>query len=288
MTDNEPTVMIGRVMMNREVAPGIFLISFRLPDTFPTPVPGQFVMIKVGDSHDPLLRRPFSIHAFTRLEDYAVLEILYKVAGRGTRLLSVLLSDAAVSIMGPLGKGFTLIPARKNIIIVAGGMGLAPLAFLIQRYLDLIQRDVSHGGEWGHLFLQGVPRIICYIGAATADSLVELKKIEVCCEDIRISTDDGSCGYHGNVIELFRRELAFYNPVDAAIYACGPAVMLKALAKIIPDGDFFCQVSMEERMACGLGACLGCAVASKDQAGQMTYQRVCKDGPVFNIRDVQF
>jgi dihydroorotate dehydrogenase electron transfer subunit len=90
------------------------------------------------------------------------------------------------------------------------------------------------------------------------------------------------------VIELFRRELAFYNPADAAIYACGPAVMLKALAKIIPDGDFFCQVSMEERMACGLGACLGCAVARKGQAGQMTYQRVCKDGPVFNIRDVQF
>ena len=78
-------------------------------------------MIKVGDDHDPLLRRPFSIHAFTRLEDYAVLEILYKVVGRGTRLLPALLSDAAVSIMGPLGKGFTLIPARKNIIIVAGG-----------------------------------------------------------------------------------------------------------------------------------------------------------------------
>jgi dihydroorotate dehydrogenase electron transfer subunit len=277
MTMNEPAVMTGSVKMNREVAPGIFLISFRLPDTFPTPVPGQFVMIKAGDGYDPLLRRPFSIYSFTRLEDYAILEILYRVVGQATRLLALLSSDAAVSIMGPLGKGFTLLPARKNIIIVAGGMGIAPLSFLIQHYVDLIRRDASHGGL--------SRRIICYIGATTADFLVELKKIEVCCEDIRISTDDGSCGYHGNVIELFHRELAFYHPDDAAIYACGPAAMLKELAKIIPEGDFFCQVSMEERMACGLGACLGCAVAGKGP-GQMTYQRVCKDGPVFTIQDV--
>jgi dihydroorotate dehydrogenase electron transfer subunit len=288
MADNNPTVMIGNVIMNREVAPGIFLISFQLPDAFSTPVPGQFVMIKAGDGNDPLLRRPFSVHAFKRLEDHAVLEILYKVAGRGTRLLSSLLSDAAVSIMGPLGKGFTLIPSRKNIIIVAGGMGLAPLSFLIEQYQNLIQSDAGHGGEWGHLFSQGVPRIICYIGAATADFLAGLKKIETCCDDVRISTDDGSRGYRGNVIELLRRDLANYNPADVAIYACGPAIMLNELAKIIPDGAFICQVSMEKRMACGLGACLGCAVAGKDRAGQMTYQRVCKDGPVFNIRDLDW
>jgi dihydroorotate dehydrogenase electron transfer subunit len=278
MTDNNPAVIVGRVMMHREVAPGIFLTSFRLPAAFSTPVPGQFVMIKAGTGHDPLLRRPFSIHAFTCHAEHVVLEILYKVVGRATDLLAGLSDDAAVSVLGPLGNGFTLIPARKNIIIVAGGMGIAPLSFLTQHYYDLIHSDASHGG----LFR----RIICYIGAATVDSLVELHKIEACCEDVRISTDDGSCGHHGNVIELFRRDLAFYNPDDAAVYACGPVVMLKALAKNIPEGNFFCQVSLEERMACGLGACLGCAVAGEERAGHGTYQRVCKDGPVFAIRDV--
>jgi dihydroorotate dehydrogenase electron transfer subunit len=280
MTRHEPAVMTGSVIMNREVAAGIFLISFRLPDAIPSPAPGQFVMIKAGDGHDPLLRRPFSIYSFTGMDGYAVLEILYRVVGRATRLFSLLSVGAAVSILGPLGNGFTLIPARKNIIIVAGGMGIAPLSFLIQRYLDIIRQDAGNGGL--------LRRIICYIGAATADFLGELKKIEVCCEDVRVSTDDGSCGFHGNVIELFRRELAFYHPDDAAIYACGPAVMLKELAKIIPDENFFCQVSMEERMACGLGACLGCAIAAKGGAGQITYRRVCKDGPVFNIQDVEW
>src|ERR1035437_3196666 len=151
MTIDEPVVMTARVMMNRELAAGIFLISFRLPDAFPTPTPGQFVMIKAMDGHDPLLRRPFSIHAFTRVKDYATLEILYKVVGRGTRLLSSLLIEAAVSIMGPLGQGFTFIPERKNIIIVAGGMGIAPLSFLVQQYLDVIRRDASHGGLYRRL-----------------------------------------------------------------------------------------------------------------------------------------
>jgi dihydroorotate dehydrogenase electron transfer subunit len=280
MATDEPVVMTGSVIMNREVAAGIFQISFKLPAAFPTPDPGQFVMIKAGDDYDPLLRRPFSICAFTRVEDYAIVEILYRVVGRATRLLSLLLIEAVVSIMGPLGKGFTIIPARKNIIIIAGGMGIAPLSFLIEQYGDVIRRDASHGGFYR--------RVICYIGAATADFLVGLKKIELCCEDIRVSTDDGSCGYRGNVIELFCRDLAFYNSDDTAIYACGPTIMLKELAKIITDKDFFCEVSMEERMACGLGACLGCAVACKSRTGQMIYQRVCKDGPVFNIQDVDW
>jgi dihydroorotate dehydrogenase electron transfer subunit len=280
MNDNEPAVMTARVVMNRAVAAGIFLISFRLPDAFPTPAPGQFVMIKAMEGHNPFLRRPFSVHAFTRAQNYAILEILYRVVGRGSSLLSILASEAAVSIMGPLGKGFTFIPARKNIIIVAGGMGIAPLSFLIEQYLDVIRSDARLGGLYR--------RIICYVGAAKADFLVGLKKIEACCEDVKVSTDDGSCGYRGNVIELFCSDLAFYNPDDTAIYACGPVIMLKEMANVLREYDFFCQVSMEERMACGLGACLGCAVAGKGRAGQVTYQRVCKDGPVFNIQDVDW
>ena len=280
MAVDKPALMTGSVMMNRELAAGIFLISLRLPVAFPAPDPGQFVMIKVGEGRDPLLRRPFSIHAFRREEDYAVLEILYRVVGRGTRLLASLKGEATLGVMGPLGRGFTLIPERKNIIVVAGGIGIAPLSFLIQQYRDLIRDDADSGG----LFR----RVICYFGTATADLLVGLEKIEACCEDIRVATDDGSCGYRGNVLSLFGRDLAFYNPADAVVYSCGPLIMLKQLAKMLQEKDFFCQVSMEERMACGLGACLGCAVAGRKPDGQKAYRRVCKDGPVFNLQEVDW
>ena len=273
--------MTGSVMMNREVAPGQFLLTFRLPAGFPTPAPGQFVMIKAGDGYDPLLRRPFSVHAFKSGHYYNVLEIMLRIVGGGTRRLASLRPESTVNIVGPLGHGFTIIPQRKNVIIIAGGIGVAPLSFLVQHYFALIRGTETVGDG-------PLNRIICYVGATRADSLVGLSGMEACCDEVHVSTDDGSNGFHGNVIELFRRNIAFYNPEDTAIYACGPAIMLKELAKIFAGGDFFCQVSMEERMACGLGACLGCAVAGKGRSGHMTYQRVCKDGPVFNIQDLDW
>lgn len=281
MTNNEPAVMTGSVMVNREVAPGQFLLSFHLPADFPTPAPGQFIMVKITEGYDPLLRRPFCVHAFKSGHDYKVVEIMFRIVGGGTRRLASLRPESTVNIVGPLGHGFTIIPQRKNVVIIAGGIGVAPLSFLAEHYLALSRAtETVRDGP--------LSRIICYVGATRADSLVGLEGMEACCEEVHVSTDDGSYGFHGNVVELFRRKMAFYNPEDTAIYACGPAIMLKELAKIFADGDFFCQVSLEERMACGLGACLGCAVAIKGRAGQTTYQRVCKDGPVFNIRDVDW
>ncbi len=275
MAVTEPVMMTGRVATNREVAAGQFLTSIKVAATFPAPVPGQFVMLKAAPGFDPLLGRPFSIHSFARGADQAVLEIFYRVVGKGTGLLASLLPEAMVNIVGPLGQGFRILAERKNVVIIAGGMGVAPLAFLA-RHLNLTRQAENRGGE--------DRLVICYAGAATLACLAGLETLKACCADVRISTDDGSGGFHGNVIDLFRRDLPSYNPDDTALYACGPVPMLRGLAEIMGGSDIFCQVSLEERMACGLGACLGCAVAV--QGGKRAYQRACQDGPVFNIRDV--
>lgn len=281
MMGSDPAMITANVIVNRRVAAGHFLLSLRVAPSFSTPAPGQFIMLKVPDTCDPLLGRPFSIHDFKRREDCAEMEILYRVAGRGTMLLSRLPPSGEVEIIGPLGQGFAIVPERKNVVLIAGGVGVAPLSFLAGYYSDFIGRNGAISR------VRGLPRrIICYLGARTSDALVGLERLEALCEEIRIGTDDGSRGYHGNITELFHKDMGFYSPEDAVIYACGPAPMLKALAEIFAGEMISCQVSMEERMACGLGACLGCAISVKGADGEIAYKRVCKDGPVFSIHDI--
>jgi dihydroorotate dehydrogenase electron transfer subunit len=124
------------------------------------------------------------------------------------------------------------------------------------------------------------------MGAKTAGELVELDRLEHLCEDINVCTDDCSMGYHGFVTEPLEKDLKSFPIADTMIYACGPAAMIRRLAGLLEDHPVPCQVSMEERMACGLGACLGCAIAVRGQNGERQYKRVCKDGPVFDIRDI--
>jgi dihydroorotate dehydrogenase electron transfer subunit len=279
MMGSDPALITGKIIMNREVAAGHFLLSLRVAPSFSTPAPGQFIMVKVSDSYDPFLRRPFSVHDFKRFEDRAVVEILYRVTGRGTMLLSHMSPSAEVEITGPLGHGFTIFPERKNVILIAGGIGLAPISFLAGYYSAFSRRNGATNKD-----LQC--RVICYLGARTSDALVGVERIKELCKEVRISTDDGSRGYHGNITDLFRKDIGSYNPEDAVVYACGPTPMLKALAEIFAGEMIQCQVSMEERMACGIGACLGCAVSVKGAGGETAYKRVCKDGPVFPIHDI--
>lgn len=280
MKTNEPVTLTGLVISNQEMAPGQYLLSCQLPATFPDPAPGQFVMVKTDDRFTPLLRRPFSVYNFYRGDNDATLEFFYRQVGPVTKLLAALSPGANISVVGPLGRAFTIIPERKNIILLAGGIGVAPLSWLATLYVSLFHKRKT--GD------KPTRRVICYLGAATSDTLAGLERMEACETEVTVCTDDGSCGYHGNVIDRFRCDWAFFNPEDAAIYACGPTGMLKSLAEMIAGRDIFCQVSLEERMACGLGACLGCAVALSGGEGAKVYKRVCKDGPVFNIQDVDW
>lgn len=264
-------ITIGSVSGNDEIRAGYVLMTLRLPRSFPEPQPGQFVMIRIAGLQDPFLSRPLSIFAFSRGRSHCFVRLLYRVAGKGTQILAGLIPGSQVEISGPLGKGYTVDPARENRVLIAGGIGVAPLSLLAQHLCKLSGRGAN-------------PTVV-YLGAKTADEVVGLDSLHKYCNSIRVCTDDGSLGEKSLVTRAFQGDLKKYDPARTAIYACGPKPMLKSLAGIL-KARYFCQVSLEERMACGVGACMGCAVAVRDENGDKDYRRVCADGPVFELKDV--
>jgi dihydroorotate dehydrogenase electron transfer subunit len=267
-----PSITTGEVIANPCVAPDHFLLTLRLPSSFVTPRPGQFVMIRDPKRGEPLLPRPLSVYGFHREGGQAILELLYRAAGRGTSLFSKMKPGAFLNVLGPLGRGFTLHPDVSKVILLAGGVGIAPLTYLLH---EGILRDAT---------LQR-PEITAYVGVKTAELLTGLDRLKSFC-DLRTATDDGSAGYHGLVTNLLCGDLDRYLPEKTMIYGCGPAAMIRALGLIVKESAIRCEVSLEERMACGIGACLGCAVAITDSHGKTAYRRVCHDGPVFDIREI--
>ncbi len=243
-----------------------------LSASFGDPQPGQFVMIRISGLYEPLLARPISIYSFSRGGDSCAIELLYSAVGKGTQILAGLISGSQVEIHGPLGRGFAIDEARKNVIFIAGGMGIAPLSLLTEH----LCRDKCFS-----------PAVMTfYLGAKTAKAVVGLDKLQKLCYNINVCTNDGSLGEKGLVTQVFQKDIKKSSPENTTVYACGPKEMLQSLAKMLRKSKFFSQVSLEERMACGIGACLGCAVAIKDNQGALAYKRVCTDGPVFNLSEV--
>ncbi|MHB8091279.1 MAG: dihydroorotate dehydrogenase electron transfer subunit [Syntrophales bacterium] len=262
------TISAGQIIGNCDVAPGHFLLSIKLPGSFPAPVPGQFVMLRNLENGETLLSRPFSVYGFRNEGGQTILELLCRVAGRGTQLLSRLGAGGRVEVMGPLGHGFTVDPAVKRIILLAGGVGAAPLSFFLQE----------------HVLTKSPLPVTAFLGAKTSEIVTALQARFTGLSVLRLATDDGSAGYHGAVTDILGEELQAWDNESTQILACGPTAMTRALARLLGDNPIRCQVSLEERMACGVGACIGCVVATKDAHGEMIYKRVCKDGPVFDIR----
>lgn len=235
---------------------------------------GQFVMLKVTDAIDPLLRRPFGLFDVgTFSAEYAgcgtqtYCEILYKVVGKGTKLLSALHHGDLVDLLGPLGRGFDLGPSGEEKVLVGGGVGLAPLYYLAK---VLIER-----GEKVRLFAGGRNRddILC---------ITEFERLGV---ETYVATDDGTLGESGFVTQVLERHLG----AGMRIFACGPTPMLNAVAKMAAAHAVPCQVSMEAYMACGVGACLGCVMKGANHTeATPDYRCVCKDGPVFDSFELQW
>ena len=250
----------------------IFLLSVAAPGIAQSAQPGQFCMLDAVEGnnlHDPLLRRPLSIHNVSA--DGAV-EFLYRKTGRGTALLSQLKPGRKLKILGPLGNGFTW-DSSKSYILVGGGMGIAPLLFLS-----------------GQLHKAGNPPMII-LGAATASDLVRLDIFRNMAAEqgFFTATEDGSLGYHGLVTEVLSTRLDQHsNHVTGdkiAVITCGPFPMMRAVAAICRKRGIPCQVSLEAHMACGSGLCLGCAVESEHEAG---YIHVCREGPVADASKVKW
>jgi dihydroorotate dehydrogenase electron transfer subunit len=225
--------------------------------------PGQFVMIRVGPNTDPLLRRPFSICG-TRGEDLFL--ILYRVVGKGTAIMSNAMKGEKLSVVGPLGKKFKLPEPGRKALLVAGGIGVAPLVFLAQAVKS---------------------NLVFIAGYRSANEIVPMEQFGLSRTDISIATDDGTAGHSGFVTELLASHLTESAEDHPKIFACGPLPMLKRVAAVTIEQDISCQVSLEATMACGLGACQGCAVrASKD--ANKTYYHVCQDGPVFDVHTIDW
>ncbi|MHB8769653.1 MAG: dihydroorotate dehydrogenase electron transfer subunit [Syntrophales bacterium] len=265
--------VLGDIIENRTVAPGHFQMTIRLPGSFPPPVPGQFLMVRSVDQEEPLLARPFSVYGFQRHQGETAVDLLYRTAGRGTALLSRLGPGARLALLGPLGRGFAPPEGMKKVILLAGGVGVAPLVFLLR-------------SGWLTGVGTGTNACICYVGARTGEHLTGLERLHGA--DLHVCTDDGSRAFCGQVTDLLRRDIGEYVPEETMIYACGPSAMIRTLGHLLRDRPIRCQVSLEERMACGLGACLGCAVAVRGEAGRREFRRVCKDGPVFDLREILF
>ena len=260
----------GKVLRNEEITPSYFKLSLSLPRAFQDAVPGQFVMVRVPGDDDVILRRPFSIHNLV-VENgkFKGIEILYKVVGKGTSRLSKAGLKEEVDTLGPLGKGFVLPKQMNGCFFVAGGIGIAPLVFLMA--------DMKKNGH-------DVSRMTLFLGAASKNDLLcveEAKKMGI---HVVITTDDGSFG-EKNLITV-PLEKALHRKPPEIIFSCGPLIMLKEVAALAQRYHTPCQISLESMMACGMGACLGCAVNNAYHPDR--YDHVCIDGPVFDMRTFRF
>jgi len=254
-----------RILDHQKVAPFHFKITLVSKYISSHAEPGQFVNVRCSQDYDPLLRRPLGVHNVNPEEE--IFELLYEIVGKGTELLSKHQVGQEIDILGPLGNGFDINKDKKVAILVAGGMGVAPLL-----YLAKFLRSTIHDPRSIHIL----------IGTKTKELILAEKEFKTLTDNVIVSTDDGSYGKKGFVSDVLLETLD-PRTIDASatIYACGPKPMLKAIAEIAFQKKIDCQVSMEARMACGIGTCLGCVINTTKG-----YQKVCDDGPVFDAKEI--
>lgn len=252
MDRNHESLNTAEVLENRNLGSDYFELVFRLPKAASVPEPGQFLTLRCGEGTSPLLRRPFAQASY---RDNAASVIIEK-RGSGTAWLAQRRPGDTLSVLGPLGRGFTL-PSRGPVYLAAGGIGLGPMLYTRSVIKELNLQVILAAG------FRDKSRII--------SALPET-------DDILICTDDGSRGFAGTVTAGLESLPGGLVP-GATLLACGPHPMLKACHELAMRYNLRCQVSMEEIMACGMGACAGCVIPGREQG---TYLRVCKDGPVFD------
>ncbi len=266
----------GRVRFQRTLSPEYRHLGVAVPGLTRVFEPGQFVMLRSGRSLDPLLGRAFSIYRISEGAD-PVLEILYKVMGKGTNYLAQLEPGEPVEVLGPLGNGFAVPADERTTVLVAGGIGVPPIAALAER----LRRDASapRTSDVG-------PRtgLQVFLGGKTSADILCVKEFEATGAALSLTTEDGSLGSTGKITDLVEPFLRSGLSYPIGVYVCGPPGLLLAVAWMTEALDIPCQVSVEASMACGFGACMGCAVQSRSTDAVATYKLVCQDGPVFDSR----
>lgn len=248
---------------NNKVAEGLRRLVLSIDGGFPTPLPGQFVNLRLGESLDPLLRRPFSVYSFDD-GDPALVGVLYAPVGRWTRRLASREVGTEINVLGPLGSGFVA-GSEEVSVLVAGGRGVAPLIYLAKTLESRGRRFVSLVGARGSgdLYVEGA------LGRGGLETV----------------TEDGSAGAKGVVTDLLERQLAGWGG-RAAVYSCGPIKMLRKVSEICAAHEVSCQTSVETVFACGMGVCRGCIVHTPDP--NAPYLMACSDGPVLRAEEVDW
>ena len=250
------------ITATKKLGEKIYKMDIYCPEAAKTAVMGQFLNI-YPDKGEMILPRPISIQAVNR--EKGVLSIIYHIAGKGTAYLATVPAGSSLGIAGPLGSGFKY-KGCKKLALIGGGIGVPPLYYsavqILQTYTDI--------------------EIRAYIGFRDKDAVILEEEFNSLGIKTIVTTDDGGYGIKGNALNGFKAD--GFTP--ESIYTCGPYGMLKAVANHAISEGIHCQVSMEERMACGIGACVGCAIAINTAGGDYTYKKVCKDGPVFLAEEV--
>lgn len=258
------------ILDNIEISPGYWRMRTTAPPEMLVAQPGQFVMVQVNQSIDPLIRRPFGVFdvglyqpGYTGALPQPYLEMLYRVVGKGTGMLSTLHDTDILDILGPLGSGFDHGPVGEEKLIVGGGVGLAPL-YLLAKEL------VKHSP------------VRLFAGGKTKDDILCTTEFERLGVECYTATEDGSLGECGLVTKVLEDRLDKTSN-NGRIFACGPHGMLNAIAEIGARRNVPTQVSLEGYMACGMGACLGCVCQGAEHSNETPdYRCVCTEGPVFD------
>lgn len=246
-----------RIVSKRAIGRDIYSFEIYCPDVAQAAVPGQFVHIRANGF---TLRRPISIAGISE----TTLRIVFEIRGEGTAEIAKLNEGDLIDMLAPLGHGFTISDKFKKVVLIGGGIGTPPMLPLAKYY-----------GE----------KAAAICGFRNASAVILQEDFKKTGAETILCTDDGSMGIHGFVTEPLR-ELAAKGGIDA-VYACGPMPMLKNIAAICKENGIYCEISLEERMACGIGACLGCACRTV-RNDEEYFAHVCKDGPVFKAEEVLF
>ena len=249
-------VINSPIVETKQVHENIFIQKIHSPEIARLIKPGQFLNIRVSESTFPLLRRPFSI---CDVEGENIF-LMFNILGEGTKILAHKRNGDLVDILGPLGNGFNIEGDYKTSIIVAGGLGAAPFPYVTRK-------------------IKNSKKILTFIGGRTKQDVITYGL-----ENFNLSSDDGSIGFKGNVVQSLEQNLSKIDIPSSKVFACGPNVMLRVLKEFCIKHNLDCEVSTECAMACGFGICQGCPIESTSNSDK--YLLVCKDGPVFNVKDV--
>ncbi|HEV3204147.1 MAG TPA: dihydroorotate dehydrogenase electron transfer subunit [Gemmataceae bacterium] len=263
------------VLENDRLARSTFRIRLKAPDMARSIVPGQFIMIRIPQTTDPLLGRPFALYD-TVIDTQGqpnCLDVVYLVVGKMTAALAAVKAGAIVEVWGPLGNGFPYLQDLDHVALVAGGIGQTP-------FLAYVHSLLGRRGYGGGIPRRACRRVSLFYGVRTAALAAGVEDFQSAGADVHLASDDGTLGFKGFVTQLLALQ-----PRPDHLVGCGPEPMLQALLALARAWEVPCHLSLETPMACGVGICFSCVTRVRTRDG-VDYRRICVEGPVFNGADL--